>query len=251
MNKISYKKNERNEVEYNLRDILLSDLFFNNLLKAAKITNLHRHETSFAINGDVCEYEVNDVLEEDPDRCMSGVGEDGIIYDVEGYGLHMPEHKFRILTIHFHPPGSIAVPSMPDLLSLYNDLGENDIKTLESYTGGIGWVNPLEIVGHKKGAKIVLFLLQFTDKFNLDPKTSEDNDLIKEIIESMHHEVSGKASNQYSELDFADKRLPYKFAEYLNSRGFFRATVFSFNSRKEYEIEIEKTKGYEFFRFQH
>jgi hypothetical protein len=264
------KKNERNEVEYNLKDVLLSDLFFSNILEAAKITNMHWHETSFAVNGDVHEYEVNDVLEEDVDKCQAGVDEFGIIYDVEGYGLympeqsllHMPEPKFRILAIHFHPPDNSAVPSINDLISLYNDFRNNYHKTFDRFTRGIGWVNPLEIVGHKKGSKIVLFLLQFTDKFNFDPKTSEDDDrtqhltishddLVKEIIESMYYEVWGKASNQYNELDFADRRLPYKFAEYFNSRGFFRATVLCFNNRKEYEIEIEKTKEYEFFRSQH
>jgi len=250
MKKLSYKKNERNEVEYILKDILLSDLFFSNILEAAKLMDMHWHETSFAVNGDVHEYEVNEVLEEDPGECKVGVDEHGIIYDVEGSGLHMPEHKFRILDMHFHSPNNVAVPSMSDFLSLYNNFSENYLKTMERYTGGIGWVNPLEIVGHKKGSKIVLFLLQFADKFNFETKTSEDNDLAEEIIESMYYEAMGKASDQYNEIDFADERLPYKFAEYLNSRGFFRATVLCFNNRKEYEIEIEKTKEYKFFRFQ-
>ncbi len=243
----SFKKN-REKREYNLMRILLSNYFFENISKAAEISYMYNKEASFSVNGDIKKYFINSVLEEDENVCRAGIDKFGIVYDKKWCGLYMPENKFKIVDIHFHTPESVAIPSLQDIKSLYIMLARNSVKNYEKFTGGIGCVNPLDIIGHKRKSGITLFILQFTDKFEYNITDEKQSYVIDEIIESMYKEVEEKIGDFYHWLDFSNKDLPFKFADCLSSRGFFRASVINFVNKDEYKRKIAKEGKIAFFR---
>ena len=66
-----------------------------------------------------------------------------------------------------------------------------------------------------------MFILQFTDKFEYNITDEKQSYIIDEIIESMYNEVVEKIGDFYHWLDFSNKDLPFKFADFLCSKGCF------------------------------
>lgn len=231
--------------KYELMDILTSDKFINNTFKAADITISTYREASFNVYGDFKKYRITKSIAEDFDRVLMDKSNEvpivfeedddsgGFIYSKKGYGFWKPVDSMRIIGIHFHPPEYCAIPSCPDIQSTYIWTGHNNSDYwFDEFTK---FLHAISIVGQIEDSIITLFIYQCTDKFKFKNKTFEIG-----ILEGMNDELPEKCGDKYRELNYSDNRLLDKVAEYLSSRGFFKACVIRFKNKEEYRKEIIK-----------
>lgn len=225
------------KVKLDFEAIIRSEEFFRNILKAARLSETN--ESSFNLYCKNSKLYLTRPLKEQPDFSQRGISEEGIVYDLNGFGLYIPDDAKYVIVAHFHPSDNTAIPSGVDLENQLNRMYWNAcLKRAKT-------ICPIALVGHqeKRKDKIKLFWYQYifrVDPFNLDPT----HEHLSERLEST---INQFLSDKYGELDFSDRNLPEKAAEILNQSEKIRAAVITFKTREEYDSELQKLKDFDLF----
>lgn len=231
---------------YDIREVLLSNIFFSRILDAKKIveTAVYFNEAYFIVYGDQQKFHINKVSQERPKSWESEPHEYYLYYpeeysDDDKYcGRWIPNaidegHRFIIADVQFKNLNSIAIPSVEDMRRAYGSALHNRV----FFYWADEYFQTLHFICDCRASKATSLIFQCTDKL---VNTFDDDGAVFGIKEGFR-EMYGDG---YQSLNFEDEELPFKMEEYLNSGGLFRAKVIRFNNWIEYIEEMLKLKDF-------
>ena len=201
------------KLNYDLGDIVNDPLFYQSLIRCGDLTKTD-YESSMAVNGTEKKYTITKPLKEDRRRALSG-GYGGLTFEKKGYGLYLPKNANRILTIHFHPPGDLPIPSNSDLYGNAFDFLKNDSGNFTLETN---------IIGHKGRNKITCFIYQ------INPTKIHFSYV---NIDSLYDQIDSDL-RKYCEGENDDGKIIEFVKNAYNKDGSFFVNSFSFGTEKEY-----------------
>lgn len=237
---------------YTLSDILISDLFFENVMRAAemsrersehpftsgalllnplfkKIIDAPRKdsegcESSFGVYDNQGTYRITRPFKEEKDLCGSKV------LGSEGFGLYLPPEMQRVLSLHFHPLDHLAAPSGKDLEMELLESHEN--KHYAQKNKKRLFHQPIAVVGHAS----VVTTLFFGQWLPSSGANVEDVDALRYLAVEI---VLSSQANEGS-LNISDPSLSYQIAERFKATGKYLAEVIAFKDRSKYDQEIRR-----------
>lgn len=232
-----WKKMTLLKVKLNFEAIIRSEMFFRNILGAAELSGTK--ESSFNLYCNHGKLYFTKPLEEQCGYARRSTTKEGVVYDLKGFGLHLPEGAESVISTHFHPRTNTAVPSEDDLKRLLSLVNSNVLECENKP------IYPIDVAGHqeRRGGEIKLHFYQYTfrvDCFNPNPAH-------KYLPERLCSGIVQLLANKYGELDFSDKNLSEKAAEILNQSEKIRAAVITFKTREEYDSELQKLNNFDLF----